>query len=183
MSQPQAASQPRDCPYFGLDYYEEEWGAWFFGREAERNKIITNLRASPLTPLHANSGVGKSSLLRAGVVARLQELAHESVARRGSARYVPVVFSSWRDDPIPPLITAIGTAIKPFLNGRPHPILPPQHLDKAIQQAADAVGARLFIILDQFEEYFNYSAAEPTPERLASEVATCINQPTSRPTS
>jgi len=177
MSQPQAASQPRDCPYFGLDYYEEEWGAWFFGREAERNKIITNLRASPLTPLHANSGVGKSSLLRAGVVARLQELAHESVARRGSARYVPVVFSSWRDDPIPPLITAIGTAIKPFLNGRPHPILPPQHLDKAIQQAADAVGARLFIILDQFEEYFNYSAAEPTPERLASEVARCINQP------
>ena len=43
--------------------------------------------------------MGKSSLLRAGVSARLRQLAARSVAERGSARYVPVVFSAWRGDP------------------------------------------------------------------------------------
>ena len=68
----------------------------FFGRDAERKRIIGNLRASRLTLLYAESGVGKSSLLRAGVSARLRQLAARSVAERGSARYVPVVFSAWQ---------------------------------------------------------------------------------------
>ena len=167
----------RECPYFGLDYYGEEWAAWFFGREAERNKIITNLRASRLTLLHASTGVGKSSLLRAGVVARLQELAHDSMARRGTARYVPVVFSSWKDNPVPPLVAAIEAAITPFVGDRPVPRLSRTQLDAAIQAAADATDATLFIILDQFEEYFNYCAAEEPAEMLAAEVARCINAP------
>ena len=80
MSEPEARSQPRDSPYFGLEYYEEQFGAWFFGRETEGSKIITNLRAARLTLLHAESGVGKSSLLRAGVAWRMRQ------ARRRQAR-------------------------------------------------------------------------------------------------
>src|SRR5215467_14692702 len=83
---------PRDTPYFGLDYYQERFGAWFFGRETEGSKIITNLRAARLTLLHAESGVGKSSLLRAGVAWRMGRLAGDSRAR--STRSVPIVFSS-----------------------------------------------------------------------------------------
>ena len=92
--------EPRDSPYFGLDYYQEKFGAWFFGRETEGSKIITNLRAARLTLLHAESGVGKSSLLRAGVAWRMRRLADDSLARRGTARFVPIVFSSWKDDPV-----------------------------------------------------------------------------------
>ena len=40
-----APVEPRDCPYLGLDYYTEELGGWFFGRETDGGKIITNLRA------------------------------------------------------------------------------------------------------------------------------------------
>ena len=97
-------SSPASSPYFGLDYYEEKFGAWFFGRETEGGKIITNLRAARLTLLHAESGVGKSSLLRAGVAWRMRRLADDSLARRGTARFVPVVFSSWKDDPVPELV-------------------------------------------------------------------------------
>lgn len=166
----------RDSPYFGLDYYQEQFGAWFFGREAEGGKVITNLRASRLTLLHAESGVGKSSLLRAGVAWRMRRLADDSFARRGTARSVPVVFSSWKDDPIPQLVAAISTAIRPYLAGNPEPELPADCLDAAIATASDAANASLLLMLDQFEEYFLYCARESTPERFADQLATCINR-------
>src|SRR6516165_10207846 len=146
----------------GLDYYHEKFGAWFFGREADGNKIITNMQAARLTLLHAESGVGKSSLLRAGVAWRLRQLVPPESPFRGVVD-IPVVFSSWKDDPTTELIGAIGTAIEPFLSGRPLPSLPGQ-LDTAIEAAADAANASLLVILDQFEEYFVYCAREPTPE-------------------
>ena len=34
MTETQAPIAQRDSPYFGLDYYDEQFGAWFFGREA-----------------------------------------------------------------------------------------------------------------------------------------------------
>jgi len=97
-------------PYVGLSFYTEADARWFFGREAERQVIIGNLRASRLTLLYAESGVGKSSLLRAGVAARLRELARQTFSIGGTACFVPVVFSSWRDDPVEDLIGEIEDA-------------------------------------------------------------------------
>jgi WD40 repeat protein len=172
----QALVEPRDSPYFGLDYYREKFGAWFFGREAEGGKVITNLRAARLTLLHAESGVGKSSLLRAGVAWRMRRLANDTLERRGSARSVPVVFSSWEDDPVPQLVAAIGSAIRPYLAGSPEPQLPADSLDAAIGVASSAAHTSLLLMLDQFEEYFLYCAHEPTPERFADQLAACVNR-------
>ena len=176
MNGTKGSAEPRDSPYFGLDYYQEKFGAWFFGREPEGGKIITNLRAARLTLLHAESGVGKSSLLRAGVAWRMRRLADDTLARRGTARFVPIVFSSWKDDPVLELTGAIRTAIRPYLAGRPEPELPTDRLDAAIGAASAAVNASLLIMLDQFEEYFLYRSREPTPERFADELARCINR-------
>ena len=176
MSAVRGSVEPRDRPYFGLDYYQEKFGAWFFGRETEGSKIITNLRAARLTLLHAGSGVGKTSLLRAGVAWRMRNLANDSLARRGTARFIPVVFSSWKDDPVLELTGAIRTAIGPYLAGRPPPEVPPGRLDAAIAAASDAVNAGLLIMLDQFEEYFLYRTREPAPGRFADELARCINR-------
>lgn len=168
--------QRRECPYVGLDYYREESGAWFFGREAERGKIITNLQAARLTLLYAASGAGKSSLLHAGVAGGLRQHARQSLATPGAMVDLPVVFSAWHDEPVTGLIGAIASTIKPFLAGRPMPELPAGRLDEAIEAAADAVNANLVIILDQFEEYFLYSSRESPPERFAGELARCINR-------
>jgi WD40 repeat protein len=176
MSETTGVVEHRDNPYFGLDYYEEKYGSWFFGRESEGSKIITNLRAARLTLLHAESGVGKSSLLRAGVAWRMRKLADDNFARRGTARSVPIVFSSWRDDPVLELTGAIRTAIKPYLAGRLEPKLPTDQLDAAIEAASEAADASLLIMLDQFEEYFLYRSREPTPERFADELGRCINR-------
>ena len=45
---------------------------FFFGREREREVICANLMASKLTVLYGETGVGKSSVLRAGVAQTLR---------------------------------------------------------------------------------------------------------------
>ena len=64
----------RRSPFQGLGYYKEEDAEWFFGRARERHIIGAHVRTARLTLLYAESGVGKSSLLRAGVAARLRNL-------------------------------------------------------------------------------------------------------------
>ena len=65
------------CPYVGLVPFDENEAAFFFGRDRESEIIVANLTAARLTLLYAPSGVGKSSVLRAGVVPRLRKLAGE----------------------------------------------------------------------------------------------------------
>ena len=166
----------RDSPYFGLDYYDERFGAWFVGREADGSKIITNLRAARLTLLHAESGVGKTSLLRAGVAWRLHRLADDMFAKGRPVRSIPVVFSSWKDDPTTELATAVGAAVRPYLRDGEMPALAGAPLDAAAEAASGAVNASLCIMLDQFEEYFLYRSREPVPERFADELARCVNR-------
>src|SRR5262245_10740371 len=59
-------------PYVGLVPYAERDGRFFFGRENDQRVVVANLFASRMTLLYGASGVGKSSLLRAGVVKHLR---------------------------------------------------------------------------------------------------------------
>src|SRR6476646_2267276 len=63
-----------DCPYVGLVPFDEKEAAFFFGRDREIEMIVANITAARLTLLFAPSGVGKSSVLRAGVLPRLRLL-------------------------------------------------------------------------------------------------------------
>ena len=162
-----------DGPYVGLDYFVEDDAGLFFGRDGERKRIIGNLRASRLTLLYAESGVGKTSLLRAGVTAKIRQLAARSVMERGSARYVPVVFSSWRGDPTPGLIAAIEAAVRPLLRDDEELALPHDALEHAIQEVAKTVDATPLLILDQFEEHFLY---EPDGDGFDDDLARCVNR-------
>jgi WD40 repeat protein len=163
-------------PYVGLSVFTEDEAAIFFGREPERATLISNLRAARLTLLYAQSGTGKSSLLRAGVAARLKELAQRGFDERGTARNIPVVFSSWRDDPTDELIVEIGKRISEFRHA-PFPAgRTPQQLEEALEQASTATDATLLVILDQFEEYFLYRSREARDGRFADELASCVNR-------
>src|SRR5256885_5724333 len=79
-------SAPQLSPYKGLQPYTEADRAYFFGRERDREIIIANLYAAPLTVLYGASGVGKSSVLLAGVVPALKETPRAAV----------VVFRDWQ---------------------------------------------------------------------------------------
>ena len=59
-------------PYPGLDPYTEDDAELFFGREADIRMIVNNARAQRLVVLFGPSGVGKSSVLQAGVVREIR---------------------------------------------------------------------------------------------------------------
>jgi WD40 repeat protein len=93
-----AAAPP--TPYKGLAPFEDSEldASLFFGRERERELITANLMASRLTVLYGASGVGKSSLLRAGVAHQLGKTERVAVA------------SSWSEDPLVVLESAAAAA-------------------------------------------------------------------------
>ena len=64
-------------PYRGLAAMEEKDSDYFFGRERETVDVLSALAAAPdrLPVLLGNSGVGKSSLAQAGVLAALKRQA------------------------------------------------------------------------------------------------------------
>jgi CHASE2 domain-containing sensor protein len=162
------------APYVGLDYFLEEDTGLFFGRDAERKQIIGNLRASRLTLLYAESGVGKSSLLRAGVSARIRQLAARSVEERGSARYVPVVFSAWGGDPTEGLITELEASVRPLVGEDATLALRHDALEHAIEDITETFDATPLLILDQFEEHFLYERDDG--DGFDDDLARCVNR-------
>ena len=74
------------CPYVGLQPYTDAERDYFFGRERDQRVISSNLYAASLTILYGESGVGKSSVLLAGVVPYL----------RCQPRSAVVVFREWQ---------------------------------------------------------------------------------------
>ena len=89
-------------PYVGLVPYREEDAPFFFGRDEERDVVDGNLHAGRLTILYGPSGVGKTSLLRAGVVHDLRERVRAR-ASNGTHRaaFAVCVHSAWREEPLP----------------------------------------------------------------------------------
>ncbi len=87
-------------PYKGLMPYTEKDAPFFFGREGEWEIIADNLLATRLTLLYGASGIGKSSLLRAGVAYHLMRDAKKNLAEYGTPKFAVVVFNSWQDDPL-----------------------------------------------------------------------------------
>jgi hypothetical protein len=111
------------------------------------------------------------------VASRLGELAQRGLRERGAARNIPVVFSSWRDDPTAGLIDAIQKAIIPFVPEALPSEFSRERLEEAIEAASRAADSTLLVMLDQFEEYFLYQSVEGRDRRFADELAACINRP------
>ncbi|MEZ0447399.1 BTAD domain-containing putative transcriptional regulator [Cellulomonas sp. ICMP 17802] len=88
----------QDCPYRGLAAFGVDDSETFHGRAAEIEACLTRLHAHPLLVIAGPSGVGKSSLARAGVAAALR--------RQG----VPPVVVMPGPDPVGGLRAAIGGA-------------------------------------------------------------------------
>jgi WD40 repeat protein len=147
------------CPYKGLMPYDEDDAAFFFGREADRDVIVANLMAARLTLLYGPSGAGKSSILRAGVARHLHQLSDEEFTERGHRDFAVVVFNSWRDDPVAGLEAAVRECLRR--------VFPGERLEMTPGRLAERLGSwtrrfelEIFIILDQFEEYFLYHRDE-----------------------
>jgi len=134
-------------PYKGLAPFDDSDldALLFFGRERDRDVIVANLMAARLTVLYGPTGVGKSSILRAGVAHGLRQETGVGV----------VIFDSWTGDPIAGILET-ARAGRPFAEG--------------LRGAATEAGGDLYLVLDQFEEYFLYHEGDEGPGTLAWEL-------------
>src|SRR5207245_10162049 len=64
---------PVACPYKGLMRYDAEDAVWFHGRERLSAELLARLGVHRFVGVVGASGSGKSSLVRAGLLAAIRE--------------------------------------------------------------------------------------------------------------
>lgn len=142
---------PAGNPYRGLAPFEAEHRALFFGRDADIRAVIERLRRQPLVLVAGDSGVGKSSLCRAGILPRV---AHGALDEYRD-------FSTLTLEPGRRPVAALAAALAPVL-GQPEAELAArlteaqEWLGPALRKAYQ--GSRgLLLFVDQLEELVTLS--------------------------
>lgn len=148
-----------DAPWPGLAPFTEEQSGFFYGRSEEIRTLSRLMERKALTVLFGQSGLGKSSLLQAGVFPRLR-----------AAHFCPIYIRLDHGDGAPSPTEQVkamvaeacqraGTWTKPGA-AKPGETLWEffHHRD---DQLVDATGALIVpvLVLDQFEELFTLGAA------------------------
>ncbi|MEO9136469.1 MAG: hypothetical protein ABI316_07675, partial [Casimicrobiaceae bacterium] len=70
------ASVDAENPWLGLASFTEETQSFFYGREEEVAELARRVQRKLLTLLFGQSGLGKTSILKAGIVPRLRPLGY-----------------------------------------------------------------------------------------------------------
>lgn len=147
-------------PWPGLDSFEENARAFFHGRDREAVSLLRHVLDAPVTVLYGRSGLGKTSLLRAGLFPLLRERHFLPVYVRFDARLDAA-----------PLIRQLGDCVRNAIRAAvPDTALPSDeealwdYLHRADLElwSERNYPLTLVIVLDQFEEVF--TLAEQTPD-------------------
>lgn len=144
-------------PYKALDFFEPTDQDIFCGREVEAPVVYRMILSYPLLTIFGQSGVGKTSLLKAGVLPRL-------AAEGYVAAYVRVL-----GDPLQAVRHDVCTALGAAGREREGKTL----LD--FLRAVAGAGRKLVIILDQFEELFTRSISTATQRAFWRELGACLD--------
>ncbi len=138
------------CPYMGLRAFEYDDAALFFGRETQVRDVLARLKETRFVAVLGPSGSGKSSFVRAGLLAGINTAATNG---RPSAR---VVLLTPGEHPLTTIATAVATSSAPVtpdeLRGDP---------DRLGRAARDAGDGAVVLVVDQLEELFTLCADEP----------------------
>jgi tetratricopeptide (TPR) repeat protein len=156
-------------PWLGLASFTEDTRAYFYGREEEVAELGRRVQRKQLTILFGQSGLGKTSILRAGIVPRLRPEGYCPV-------YVRIDYSPESPVPTEQIKQAIfratqaagawtqpGTAVSgeslwEFLH----------HRDDVLRDANDKTLIPL-LIFDQFEELFTLAQSDDFGRQRAAQ--------------
>lgn len=137
-----------NAPFVGLEAFDEAKSIYFFGRKTDAMRLASNFLASPLTVMIGESGVGKTSLLRAGVATALKRL--EPVEY--------LVLRDWQSDPFGAVCRALTKRLSEIGSDAENPQSHPAGSPEELKALADAITREhqlaLVIVCDQFEEFF-----------------------------
>ncbi|MFI5289292.1 MAG: AAA family ATPase, partial [Polyangia bacterium] len=150
-------------PYAGLSSFQEADAARFFGRSREIAAMVTRIRDRPLMGVIGPSGVGKSSLVRAGLVPALKQ--------SGESWEIHVLRPGRKP------LDALATVLQPIAaaatqeDARDHRDLAdrlreePGFLGTLLRRHAQKHKKNVLVFVDQFEEL--YTQVPDQAERLA----------------
>jgi hypothetical protein len=157
-----------NSPYPGLRSFDPDEADIFFGRETHVDAIVDRLAKHRFLTVTGNSGSGKSSLMRAGLLAALEA---GLLATAGSLwRFV---ICTPREHPMTELATALLKihAAEPSPNDialrRAELDRWPLSLVEELRKRPVGGGANLLIVVDQFEELFRYQGLSGREEAEA----------------
>jgi len=141
-------------PWLGLDSFSEETRHFFHGREEEVGELARRVQRKTLTILFGQSGLGKTSILRAGIVPRLRKEGYCPV-------YVRIDYSRESPAPSQQIKQAIFRATEALGKWtKPGSSVPGESLWEFLHHRDDVLvddrGNALtpLVIFDQFEEIF-----------------------------
>jgi len=155
-----AATVDDSNPWLGLASFTEETRGFFYGRDEEVAELARRVQRKLLTVLFGQSGLGKTSILRAGIVPRLRSQGYCPIyVRIDYGRDTPepaeqikqaIILAARRSGEWSQVgVAAAGESLWEFLH----------HRDDVLR---DETGAMLIplLIFDQFEEIFTLAQSD-----------------------
>jgi len=140
--------------YAGLRPFIKEDRLIFFGRQKEIDQVGDGIEVNPAFILYGKSGLGKSSLVYAGLLPRLEKQQYCSTVIR--------FYNEKKGERSK--LSAIGVILAELINSFPeqglHPKMNAAELLAWVEQRKEA--GTLLLVFDQFEEFLYY----PQEERL-----------------
>ena len=133
--------------YPGIRSFEAQDQSLFFGRDQDKERLIAQILTQPLCVLYGKSGLGKTSLVQAGVLPVLEE--------KNGFSFLKIRFGAFQD----------GLSLEPIENLKSRLPVPPstwadEFLDNSLwsqfKRLQIAEKGSLVLFFDQFEEFFTY---------------------------
>ena len=152
-------------PYIGLKPFTEQEKDRFFGRAHETSILLDKIRANRLTLLLAASGVGKSSLLQAGIMPAFRADGHAEL----------IYHNAWAAEPGAALRQSILNhyANRPGLSSFGGDFTQLSLKDTLLACTLFGSGQQI-LLLDQFEEFFNYQRFQKGFKAFVEELSAAV---------
>jgi hypothetical protein len=153
-----------EAPYAGLATFQEKDAERFFGREQLVRDIEAKLRSRRFLGVFGASGAGKSSVLRAGLLPRLE---HALVFTPGG-------------EPVEELAVQLAAMLdRPVGSLREELIADARALYRTARRPGEE-DPELVVVVDQFEELFTHCRDEVERARFLDLLVTAAEAPSSR---
>lgn len=148
------------APYLGLGTFQAEDASRFFGRDRLVAELTAKLSARRFTAVFGASGVGKSSLLRAGLAARLPH----------------VVVMTPGPHPVEECATWLAETTGVPVDGT-ELTADPRRVHQLLRQALPGVDDQFVLVVDQFEEIFTLCQDETERAAFVAMLTVVTHEP------
>ncbi len=165
-------------PFPGLRSFRSDEDHLFFGREEQTLELVSRLQQHRFIAVVGSSGRGKSSLVRCGLLSRLQ-----GGGMAGAGAHWEIAVMHPGGDPLRHLAEALleaGLYDRAAEDAVPHLLATLGRsqfgLVEAVRQAALPAATNFLLVVDQFEEIFRYDEAGAAESEVANDFIAMLRE-------